>query len=218
VKMAGKEETGDDLEAVRTIVGALDQFDETDQQRIIRWASEKLGIGLPAAVQTPGGPQATVTSLSRPTPTVVQPPGKRDLRTFIEEKQPVSDTHFATAVAYFYRFEAPESERKAAISADDLREACRLADRRRLTNPGQTLRNAVRDGFLDRAETGSYRINAVGENLVAMTLPGGGSARAAKSLTRKKTAAKKRTGSPKKAAKSARPAGRKKKVTGQRAR
>jgi len=43
-----------------------------------------------------------------PLPTPVQASGKRDLRTFITEKAPASDAHFATAVAYYYQFEAPE--------------------------------------------------------------------------------------------------------------
>jgi hypothetical protein len=38
--------------------------------------------------------------------------------------------------------------------------------------PAQTLINAHGAGLLDTAERGAYAINSVGENLVAMTLPG----------------------------------------------
>ena len=34
----------DDLDALRTIITALDPFDESERERIMRWASEKLGI------------------------------------------------------------------------------------------------------------------------------------------------------------------------------
>ena len=34
----------DDLEAVRTITSTLEPFDKNDQERIIRWAREKLGL------------------------------------------------------------------------------------------------------------------------------------------------------------------------------
>ncbi len=34
----------DDLEAVRAIVAALNSFDAKDQERILRWAREKLGL------------------------------------------------------------------------------------------------------------------------------------------------------------------------------
>jgi len=79
---------------------------------------------------------------------------------------------FAATVAYYYRFQAPEPQRKTAVTANDLQEACRLADRDRLVKPAQTLINAHGQGLLDKAgERGSYAINTVGENLVAMALP-----------------------------------------------
>src|SRR5229473_6579890 len=47
----------DDLEAVRTIVAALEGFDAKDKERILRWAREKLGLaqhssGLPSPAAT----------------------------------------------------------------------------------------------------------------------------------------------------------------------
>jgi hypothetical protein len=43
--------------------------------------------------------------------------------------------------------------------------------------------NAYQDGVLDRGRTGHYKLNSVGENLVAMALPG--TAEAGKSPTKK---------------------------------
>ena len=81
---------------------------------------------------------------------------------------------FAATVAYFFAFEAPEAEQKKSITAADLMDACRKVGRDRLQNPGQTLRNACHNGLLDKAEDrGAYKINTVGENLVAVTLPSG---------------------------------------------
>lgn len=183
--MPGKSDAPDDLEALRGVVTALEPFDAPDRERIVRWACEKLGIAFSPSTRAIGAePQPPTPPASPPLPTPVRATGKRDLRTFITEKAPASDTHFASAVAYYYQFEAPESERKNAITPTDLTEACRLADRTRLQNPGQTLRNAMRDGLLDRAEPGAFKINAVGENLVAMALPAGGPARRAKSAAK----------------------------------
>jgi hypothetical protein len=82
---------------------------------------------------------------------------------------------FATAVAYYYRFEVPEAQQKSAITAEDLQDAARKVDRDRLTKPSQTLVNAYNQGLLDKAgERGAYSLNTVGENLVAMTLPSSG--------------------------------------------
>jgi hypothetical protein len=185
---------GDDLEAVRSVVEALKDFDGPDQERILRWVREKLG--LPAAstmnASLPAGPPAGGG--------VVLPPGagsslNEDMRSFISSKNPQSDTHFAAAVAYYYRFMAPADKRKETITAGELQNACRMADRDRLTNPGQTLINAHHTGLLDNVGRGAYAINAVGENLIAMALPeGGGKAKVKKAKVKKskKKAKKKR--------------------------
>ncbi len=189
--MPAEPDAPDDLEAVRSVVAALEPFDARDRARIVRWACEKLSITVPAVVNPAvAEPQLPTQPTNLPAAALVQPSAKRDLRTFIAEKAPANDSHFAAAVAYYYQFEAPESERKNAITASDLTEACRLADRARLQHPGQTLRNAIRDGLLDRAERGAYKINAVGENLVAMTLPTG-TPRGTKSTAKPRRPAKK---------------------------
>ena len=41
-----------------------------------------------------------------------------------------------------------------------------------MSNPAQTLRNAKNLGYLDGGSPGEFAVNSVGENLVAMTLPG----------------------------------------------
>jgi len=43
----------DDLEAVRVVAEALQGFDARDQERIIRWAREKLGLASSPAAQLP---------------------------------------------------------------------------------------------------------------------------------------------------------------------
>lgn len=160
--MPGSSKPPDDLEAVRTVVDALQGFEADDQRRILRWAQEKLGL-----VTTAG--RVAVASAEELQPSIL---GTRDIRSFLDEKRPASDIHFAAAVAYFYAFEAPVSERKQDISASDLQEAARMAGRERLTRPIVTLHNAVKSGYLNKGpDRGSFRINTVGENLVAMAMP-----------------------------------------------
>jgi len=173
----------DDLEAVRKVVEAVQDFKPEEQQRILRWAIEKLGISLASA------PTYTMPPHTPGTPPPPPPPGSggaTDIKTFMAEKKPRNDVQYAAAVAYYYRFEAPEAEKKDVINKDDLQESTRKAGRERFTNPLQTLNNAHTLGLLDRAgEKGTFVINSVGENLVAMTLPDGGAP--------KKTAKKKAT-------------------------
>ncbi len=175
----------DDLEAVRAVVDALQPFAREEQERIIRWAREKLGLALvsPTPASEPvAGPSVAPQPVSRTSG------GSFDLRGFVAHKNPQSDTHFAATVAYYYRFEAPEAERKETITARDLQEACRLADRHRLKNPLLTLNNAHRDGLLNRGpERGTFVVNSVGENLVAMALPSGAGVPAKRSSKKKRS-------------------------------
>jgi hypothetical protein len=162
----------DDLEAVRVLVETLHPFTNEDRERIIRWAREKLGMTVAAggvsSLSAVGTPPAE-TSAAAPVPGAG---AAQDIATFVEQKNPKSDVHFAAAVAYYYQFLAPPHERKDAITKEDIVDACRKADRKRPARPAQVLVNAYHEGFLDRREQGQYRLNSVGENLVAMVLPG----------------------------------------------
>jgi hypothetical protein len=164
----------DDLEAVRTVVDALKDFKLEEQQRIFRWAAEKLGVSLPAGTGQVPTAGTLATTPARPAITPAAPGGATDIKTFMGEKKPRNDVQYAAAVAYYYRFEAPPAEKKDTINKDDLQEATRKSGRDRFTNPLQTLNNAHTLGLLDRGpEKGTFVINSVGENLVAMTLPEG---------------------------------------------
>jgi hypothetical protein len=168
----------DDLEAVRTIASALNGFSPEEQERILRWVREKIGLA-PAARALP---DARIPQLSMPGAPVAQleppavppaPASGKDLKTFINSKQPKSDVQFAAAVAYYHRFDAPPEQRRNEIDANILQDACRLAGRARFQHPLMTLNNAKNLGLLDSGtEKGKFTINTVGENLVAMTLPG----------------------------------------------
>jgi hypothetical protein len=169
----------DDLEAVRKVIEALTPFNKDDQERIVRWAREKLGLSpsFEATSQSTGPRQAGSSASSGGTFTT--------LRDFVDQKQPKADVHFVAVVAYYYQFEAQDPERKASITAADLQEACRLAKRNRFANPIVPLTNAFKVGYLDKVERGSYRLNSVGENLVAMALPGGTAAEKKSTIRRK---------------------------------
>jgi hypothetical protein len=162
----------DDLEAVRAIVAALDGLAAKDQERALRWAREKLGLP-----STAGAP--THAALNVEPEVHAAPPARgalhaSNIKTFVELKNPGSDGQFAATVAYFYKFEAPQEECKSSITSDDLQDACRKVGRPRLATPSKTLLNAHAQGYLDKAgERGSYALNTIGENLVAMTLPAG---------------------------------------------
>lgn len=159
----------DDLEAVRQLVQTLESFESNDRERILRWACEKLGM--PTTVVTKG-PGVLPTTIQPESSAVSRSPSGIDIRSFVESKNPKGERQFAAVVAYYHAFEAPPAERKEAIGAEDLKDACRKTNFRRPKNPGQALINALNAGYLDRSGRGSFKINSVGENLVSMVLPG----------------------------------------------
>jgi hypothetical protein len=181
--------TKSDFAAAEEIKGILNGRDKTEQERILRWVSESLGMvsSPPVSPPSPLVPGAT--------PPVNLQPGSRprDIKSFVNEKKPKSDNQFAAVVAYYYRFEAPQTDRKDELTPDDLLNAGRMARGFGFKNPIMTLTNAMNVGYFDRSGRGSFKLNAVGENLVAMALPGSGTESSGNGGRRSSKKAKKTT-------------------------
>jgi hypothetical protein len=184
------------FDAAKTIIETLKGLDKIHQERAIRFASEWLDLrSSPLSLASevpPGTPAATPVSHGAHGLT-------KDIKQFTAEKAPKSDQQFAAVVAYFHKFVASESLKKDVIGAKDLTDAARLADRKRPNKPLATLNNAKNSGYLDTTKPGKFRISTVGENLVAVTLPGNEAAkpnnrgkvtRKARTKTRRKKGAK----------------------------
>lgn len=180
--MTQQDDVTNELDAAKAIVETLKSLEKPQQERALRFASETLGLQLPTAHVAPNVPPPAGHLAA---PALAPPTLERGLniKQFSEAKAPKSDNQFAAVVAYYYRFEAPPEQRRDTINADVLANAARLVVR---TRPGKfTLVNAKNQGYLDPVGDGEYRISTVGENLVAITLPGnvgeGSGARAKKS-------------------------------------
>ena len=121
----------DDLEAVRAVVNALEGFEAADQERILCWTREKLGL---PSTSNGGG---STNDATLPKPPILETQTRTsthstDIKTFVTTKNPRSDRQFAATVAYSYKFEAAEAERKPSIGSTDLQESCRKVGRERL--------------------------------------------------------------------------------------
>jgi hypothetical protein len=164
--------TIEDFDIAKAIVEKLKDVAPEQQERILRWVFEILGLKLQArdSIQS-ASPSQQVPALAA---TAVTTAPISDIKQFIASKLPKSDQQYATAVAYYYQFEAPESKRRETINPEILQESTRLSGRARLANAAVILRNAKNQGYLDAVGGGEYKINHVGENLVAMTLGANG--------------------------------------------
>ena len=170
--------TPSDFDAAKAVCDVLKDLDKERQQRILRWVTESLDLALHVRTERHSEPAPGAHTLPPHAPVLptTASPRAQDIKSFVDSKAPKSDIQFSAVVAYYYRFEASDKEQKDAISADDLQNATRLAGRARLSRPIMTLNNAKKQGYLDAVERGAFRINSVGENLVAMTLPGSNNA------------------------------------------
>lgn len=184
--------TKSEFMAADEIKAILNGRDPAEQERIMRWVNESLGLSpAPKIIGSTAPPAATspqspnVTSVAPPSHAI--PPAKKDIRSFVDEKKPKNDVQFASVAAYFYRFAAPEAERQDVIIAKDLDNAGRLARGYGFKKPLQTLSNARKLGYFDSAGRGEFKLNAVGENLVAMALPGTSSNASAKETGHKRS-------------------------------
>jgi hypothetical protein len=164
--------TTNDFDAAKAIADQLKGLPKEQQQRVLRWVSEHLG--LTAVVIAPIDQRSSEASPASGSAAHSQSSQQRsaDIKTFVESKRPKNDVQFAAVAAYYHHFEAPVESRQEYIDAKLLQDSARLAGRRRPPRPIVTLNNAKTLGYLDSAGRGRFRINSVGENLVAMTLPG----------------------------------------------
>lgn len=161
----------EDFDTAKAVFEKLKDVPAERRKRILTWIAEGFGVELNPTPSEPGTPANPAHQIILPTP---HPHGSNrvDIKTFVAAKAPKSDMQFAATVAYYYRFESPPAMKRDFINGEVLQEAARLAGRKRMPDPNKTLNNAKAAGYLDSNTPGEFTINSVGENLVAMTLPG----------------------------------------------
>lgn len=168
--------TASDFDVAKSVTELLEKLDRGRQELVLRWVRESLHLDpTPSARQADQAQAAPAPSSGAgPNPGPGTPAGASqvDIKAFTEEKQPKSDMQFSAVVAYYYRFIAPVDQRREVIDAEVLQDAARLSGRPRPPKPYMTLNNAKNQGYLDKSGRGEFKLNTVGENLVAMTLPG----------------------------------------------
>lgn len=170
--MAAKSRGGDrELEAIRTVVDALEPLEDHERSRVLEYVLKRLQMATvrapitsPAPSHAAGGPTLRAST---------------DIRSLKEEKQPRSANEMAALVAYYLSELAPPGERSETVNAEILRRHFKMAGFRLPSQPRYTLPNAAAAGYLENAGRGEYRLNPVGYNLVVHGLPkdgGGGTA------------------------------------------
>lgn len=189
------------FEAVRAIAEALMPLEKAARQRVLSSALALIGMRSPDAtpaastmLPAPTGPHADLQQVAPPLAASLIPatPGKVDIKTLREQKRPTSDIEMTVLVAYYLSEVAPPEYRKNVVTPDDLLTFFKQAKHPLPKQPRQTLRNAKNAGYLESAGTGEYRLNPVGHNLIAHTLPRETSGSPRPRRSRQKAASKKK--------------------------
>lgn len=182
-----------ELQAMQAVIEALEPLDGDARDRVIGYAFGRLDIptgGRSPAQDRPSAPVRVEPSQAAERQNVV------DVRSLCEEKQPKSANEMAALVGYYLAELAPPAERKAEITKDDIATMFKQAKYPLPKRVDMTLPNATSAGYFESIGGGQYRLNPVGHNLVAHTLPRadtGARRRASKPKPKKKasTSAKK---------------------------
>jgi len=160
-------------EAIDAVVNALTGLDEPSKLIAIKAACEHMGVPLESARTPPPIPLATGTESHTPsTPHSFSATGTlMDIRSLKETKNPNNDIEMACVVAYYLKHSAPEDERRPEILTADIEKYFTQAGYPPPKVPGQVLRNAKAAGYMDKAGKSKFKLNPVGYNLVAHSLP-----------------------------------------------
>jgi hypothetical protein len=156
-------------QAIDEIVAALSALDDKAKATAIAAACAHLGLDRPSA-QQPAPPPARVTAAQVETPE--HKPGRAvDIRIMKEEKNPETALEMACLVAYYLQEQAPPEDRTDVVTIEDMKKFFKQAHFPLPKRIEQLLVSGRNSGYFDLVERSKYRLNAVGYNLAAHSLP-----------------------------------------------
>lgn len=179
-----------EVEAIKVVLTALAPLSEKARTSVLEYVVRRLGL---PPVSLSGSPTAPHAEASQPhVPGGALPPGGGavHIKQFREEKGPRSANEMAAVVAYYLANVAPPAERKVTLNQKSVETYFKIAGFPLPRHVRQTLPNAKNAGYFDLVGDGEYRLNAVGHNLVAHSLPRGPAAKGSRSGAHRKARTK----------------------------
>ncbi|HRY36884.1 MAG TPA: hypothetical protein P5230_03350 [Candidatus Magasanikbacteria bacterium] len=167
-----------EISAMNEIIASLNNLDDGQRQRVMKYVLERFG----ATTNSLTNP-STFSPVSQPAPQFDELGSSQatrviDIRAFKEEKSPRSAIQMAVLVAFYLQELAPSDERKATVDSGDIEKYFKQASYKLPSGKNgaaDTLTNAKKAGYLEIADRGTYKLNPVGYNLIAHSLPNGDS-------------------------------------------
>jgi hypothetical protein len=162
-----------EIEAIKTVLHALEPLDERVRTTVLQYVFQRLGIA-----QHLNSTGAVPNASNSPPPAAAEAPKSSDsdvgqihIKQFKDEKKPRSANEMAALVAYYLSHLAEEGARKDRIAAKDVETYFKIAGYPLPSKTAMTLPNAKAAGYLDASGNGEYKLNAVGHNLVVHSMP-----------------------------------------------
>lgn len=176
-----------EISAMNEIIASLNNLDDGQRQRVMKYVLERFGVPIvnqsnPPVVSQTLQPAQSIAGIENNSISKVI-----DIRTFKEDKSPRSAIQMAVLVAFYLQEIASSEEKKTTIDTGDIEKYFKQANYKLPSGKNgaaDTLTNAKKAGYLEVADRGTYKLNPVGYNLIAHSLPNGDSE---PRKTRKKT-------------------------------
>jgi hypothetical protein len=162
------EQVEKEIEAIKTVLNALDPLDEETRSNVLEYVLKKLKLDIGQLTtnnQGDGGDTNGSVDSSNDAETSIH------IEKFKDQKQPKTDMEMAVLVAYYLQYVAPKEEKKLVITTEDLDTYFKIASYPIPTAINQLLKNTKNAGYIDQAAHGQYKLNAVGYNLVKHNMP-----------------------------------------------
>ena len=155
-------------QAIDEIVAALSALDEKARPTAITAACAHMWLDRPAQQ-----PSALPARAPVPNEEIAErkPARAVDIRIIKDEKNPETAMEMACLVAHYLQELAPADQRADFVTTEDMKKYFKQAHFPLPKRIEQLLVGARHSGYFDLLERGKYRLNAVGYNLAAHSLP-----------------------------------------------
>ncbi|MBI5638399.1 MAG: hypothetical protein HZA03_10560 [Nitrospinae bacterium] len=185
--MADKGQQTTPSNAIKSIVDILEALEESARKKVFASVYAYFQITPDQSVHTNIPPKPGTERIVAPMSGHSQPSTtQKDIRALKDEKQPKTAIEMATVMAYYLKELASDAERKEIVTSQDVEKYFVQAGFKLPKHSGQTLLNAKNAGYFDSSGEGQFKLNAVGHNLVAHSLPKSTSEGKSKSRAKKK--------------------------------
>ena len=159
-----------EIEAIKRVLSALEPLRPEVRTSVLRYVTGRLQMPQqPVQASEQAVPAGSATGLGESA--IGQKSSQTHIKEFKEQKKPRYAIEMAAVVAYYLQDLAPPKERKDRISTRDVETYFKIAEFKLPTKSQFTLPNARAAGYFDAVGNGEYKLNAVGHNLVAHSLP-----------------------------------------------